>query len=72
MRALRTCFSPVLYRQLSGIQKKRWKKSGLDSPGDGDALALTFAWPVLPIEEPSDDEDDLNDGWFYRPAVWVR
>ena len=27
--------------------KERMKKRGLDSPDDGDALALTFAAPVL-------------------------
>jgi hypothetical protein len=31
--------------------KEEMEKRGLDSPDDGDALALTFAQRVLPLEE---------------------
>ena len=42
--------------------KERMKKRGLDSPDDGDALALTFATPVLPPPVPQPP---------YRPrGVW--
>ena len=40
------------------------QKRGQDSPDDGDALALTFAQPVTPVEvkeEPDDDEE--GGGW---------
>jgi hypothetical protein len=52
------------------------EKRGLDSPDDGDALALTFAHPVPPIEEPLDEEDE-EDGGYRRDYIpgrdaWMR
>src|ERR1035441_8325086 len=38
--------------------KADMRKRGLASPDDGDALALTFAQPVVPPEKEERDEDD--------------
>ena len=56
--------------------KEEMEKRGLDSPDDGDALALTFAHPVPPIEEPLDEEDE-EDGGYRRDYIpgrdaWMR
>ncbi len=44
--------------------KEEMEKRGLDSPDDGDALALTFAQYVAPVpkEEPDEDEE-YGTGW---------
>jgi hypothetical protein len=52
--------------------KADMQKRGQASPGDGDALALTFAQPVVPAEvEEEDEEKELgrysgssNSGWM--------
>jgi hypothetical protein len=40
--------------------KEQMKARGLDSPDDGDALALTFAAPVEPEAGERDDEDEID------------
>ena len=54
--------------------KEEMEKRGLDSPDDGDALALTFAQTVLPIEEPPDDDDDDYEGVYSYNSTrsWMR
>jgi hypothetical protein len=52
--------------------KEEMEKRGLDSPDDGDALALTFAQTILPIEEPPDDDDDIEGDWSYNSRSWMR
>jgi hypothetical protein len=37
------------------------ESSGLDSPDDGDALALTFSAPVEPEASERDDEDEIGE-----------
>ena len=51
--------------------KEEMEKRGLDSPDDGDALALTFAHPVLPPEEQLEEEESEN---IYgdRQGGWMR
>ena len=51
--------------QLQLESKDDMKKRGLDSPDDGDALALTFAQHVAPLSEQDDDEqeDEFGGGW---------
>jgi hypothetical protein len=52
--------------------KAEMQKRGQASPDDGDALALTFARPVAPVEvEEEDEEEELgrctgssNSGWM--------
>jgi hypothetical protein len=54
--------------------KEEMEKRGLDSPDDGDALALTFAHPVLPQEEQR-DEDEFANRYAYSsrgPGAWMR
>jgi hypothetical protein len=48
------------------------EKRGLDFPDDGDALALTFAHPVLAPEEQFEKEED-EDGYAYAGrGGWMR
>ena len=47
------------------------EKRGLDSPDDGDGLALTFAHPVLPPErEP--EEKEFDSVFNYKDEVTSR
>lgn len=41
-------------------KKEHMKARGLASPDIGDALALTFAYPVLKVEKPYPDSEDEN------------
>ena len=52
--------------------KEEMEKRGLDSPDDGDALALTFAQPVLPPEEEPLDEDEFESVCRYQAGGWMR
>ena len=52
--------------------KEEMEKRGLDSPDDGDALALTFAHPVLPPKEQPDDEEEFGAQYEYRLGGWMR
>jgi hypothetical protein len=52
--------------------KEEMEKRGLDSPDDGDALALTFAHPVLPPKEQPDDEEEFGDQYEHRLGGWMR
>ena len=53
--------------------KEEMEKRGLDSPDDGDALALTFAQPVLPPEEEEElDEDEFPNVCRYQSGGWMR
>jgi hypothetical protein len=66
--------------------KEDMKKRGLDSPDSGDALALTFAQPVDPLEDqqqkrrnfdPYDDEEQEYYGGAQMapgrsPGGWMR
>lgn len=47
--------------------KDEMKRRGLDSPDDGDALALTFAMPVAPPEPVS----NRWESWHRRPRHWL-
>ena len=47
--------------------KEEMEKRGLDSPDDGDALALTFAHPVLPPEKQLDEDEEEYGNVFPRP-----
>jgi len=51
--------------------KEEMEKRGLDSPDDGDALALTFAHPVLPPEEQLEEEESENI-YGSRQGGWMR
>ena len=53
--------------------KADMQKRGHASPDDGDALALTFAQPVVPteIEEP-DDEEEFGGFGSMTPSHWMR
>lgn len=48
--------------------KEQMKKRGVDSPDDGDALALTFAQPVNikkpPVEKPANYSGQTSTGWM--------
>jgi hypothetical protein len=47
--------------------KQEMIKRGLASPDDGDALALTFAQDVAPIQQPAEEPDNYypsSDGWM--------
>ena len=44
--------------------KEEMEKRGLDSPDDGDALALTFAHPVLPPEKQPDEDEEEYGNWL--------
>ena len=63
--------------QLILESKDEMKKRGLDSPDDGDALALTFAQHVAPLSQQDDEEEQeyanyswgSNDGF---PGGWMR
>jgi hypothetical protein len=54
--------------------KEEMEKRGLDSPDDGDALALTFAQTVLPPEEEeqADDDDEFPNVTTYSSGGWMR
>jgi hypothetical protein len=54
--------------------KAEMRKRGLASPDDGDALALTFAQAVAPVEKESSDEDDEFTGISMpgRQGAWMR
>jgi hypothetical protein len=52
--------------------KEEMEKRGLDSPDDGDALALTFAQTVLPSEPEPDEDEDYETGRFADPGSWMR
>jgi hypothetical protein len=52
--------------------KEEMEKRGHDSPDDGDALALTFAQPVLPPEEEQLDEDEFPNVTTYNSGGWMR
>jgi hypothetical protein len=53
--------------------KEEMEKRGLDSPDDGDALALTFAQTVLPPEEEEQpDEDEFSNVFTYNSGGWMR
>jgi hypothetical protein len=54
--------------QLMLETKEEMKKRGLDSPDNGDALALTFARPVAPLS-PQDDPEEQADR--YAPTSWA-
>jgi len=69
--------------QLVLESKEDMKQRGLDSPDSGDALALTFARPVDPVEDerqkqsrdPYDDEDRSYYGGAQMkpgPGAWMR
>ena len=51
--------------------KEEMEKRGLDSPDDGDALALTFAHPVLPPEK-QPDEEEFDNVCCYNSGDWIR
>jgi len=51
--------------------KEDMEKRGLDSPDDGDALALTFAHPVLPKSEQSEKEQEGFGGGYSYPRSWM-
>ena len=52
--------------------KEEMEKRGLDSPDDGDALALTFAHPVLPPEEQRDEDEFENRYADSSGGGWMR
>ena len=47
------------------------EKRGLDSPDDGDALALTFAHEVPPVEE-QPEEEECEEIQMYNPRSWMK
>jgi hypothetical protein len=51
--------------------KEEMEKRGLDSPDDGDALALTFARDMLPIEE-QPDEGECEEIYMNNPSSWMK
>jgi hypothetical protein len=51
--------------------KENMAKRGLDSPDDGDALALTFAQPVAPAAKPDDILDRLRQGGGGFGGSWM-
>ena len=54
--------------------KADMQKRGHASPGDGDALALTFAKPVAPaeVEEEDDEEEFGRYGGHSSSGGWMR
>ena len=60
--------------QLVLESKADMQKRGQASPDDGDALALTFAQPVTPVEKEQPDEEDEFEGLgnWSRPGGWMR
>ena len=48
------------------------EERGLDSPDDGDALALTFAHPVLPPVKQLDEDEEEYGNSFPGPGNWMR
>lgn len=54
--------------------KDEMRKRGLASPDDGDALALTFAQPVAPVEkeDPEEEEEFANVQGHYGLGGWMR
>ena len=51
--------------------KEEMEKRGLDSPDDGDALALTFAHPVLPPVKQLDEDEEEYGNSFPGPGNWM-
>jgi hypothetical protein len=53
--------------------KEEMEKRGLDSPDDGDALALTFAQPVLPRKVQLDEDgEEFENVPVYHSDGWMR
>ena len=52
--------------------KEEMEERGLDSPDDGDALALTFAHNVLPPEVELDEDEEFVDLYSYPSRSWMR
>lgn len=51
--------------------KEDMQKRGLDSPDDGDALALTFAYPVAKLELGPQEEADESGGGGHGESGWM-
>ena len=62
--------------QLVLESKDEMKERRLDSPDDGDALALTFARHVAPLPAQDDSEEEeeqeFTNNWNRSPGAWMR